>query len=183
MRDEVAGLPICDIIMTDGDVMKHNEATKCYLWVKGFTEKDWKVKDHDHHDGHYRGALHNTCNLKPQDSKFIPVFFHNLKGYDSHLFIKAFHDLEKEPDEIPQNSEKFILFSLHQKKGVELRFLDSYAFIHDSLENLAKNLKVKPTFREVFGREKAKDLPRKGVFPYEWLDSIDKLEQKEFPEY
>ena len=174
VRDEVATIPACDIIMTDKDTREHEEATKCYLCGEGFTEENYKVRDHDHHDGHYRGGLHNNCNLKLPDGKFIPIFFHNLKGYDSHLFIKAFHDLEEKPVRIPQNSEKFILFSLYQEKGIKLRFLDSYAFMADSIENLAKNLEVKPTLREVFGKEKGKDLSQKGVFPYEWFDSVDK---------
>ena len=55
--------------------------------------------------------------------------------------------------------------------------------MNDSLSNLAKILKEKPTLSEVFGRDKAKDLSRKGIFPYEWFDSLDKLEQIEFPDY
>ncbi|CAP21366.1 Protein CBG24840, partial [Caenorhabditis briggsae] len=46
-----------------------------------------KVKDHDHWTGLYRGPLCNSCNLLKQKNKFIPVFFHNLKGYDSHHII------------------------------------------------------------------------------------------------
>eukprot|EP01044_Picomonas_judraskeda_P046439 COSAG03_NODE_25918_length_262_cov_1.276074_1_plen_80_part_00 len=48
-----------------------------------------KVRDHDHLTGKYRGAAHNSCNLEEGKKRTrhytIPVFFHNLKGYDSHL--------------------------------------------------------------------------------------------------
>ena len=37
-----------------------------------------------------RGAAHEICNLKYKLSKFFPVVFHNLSGYDSHLFIKTY---------------------------------------------------------------------------------------------
>ena len=52
-----------------------------------------------------------------------------------------------------------------------------------SLEALGKNLKEFPNMVSVFGRDKAKDLRRKGVFPYEWFDKLEKLCQKEFPDY
>ena len=108
------------MIMTSQDTTKHQQATRCYLCGEGFTKEDYKVRDHDHHDGHYRGALHNNCNLKLQDGRFIPVFIHNLKGYDSHLFMNAFAGLRERPEGIPQNTEKFISFSLFQEKGIEL---------------------------------------------------------------
>ena len=173
IRDEYGAIPPCEIHMTVNDNIKHEQATRCYLCHEEFTEEDYKVRDHDHHNGFYRGALHNSCNLKLQDERFIPVFFHNLKGYDSHIFMNAFHDLEETPNVIPQNEEKFVSFSLMQKKGIELRFLDTMAFMNDSMANLAENLKHKPIMQKVFGKEMAKDLSRKGVFPYEWFDCLE----------
>ena len=38
--------------------------------------------------GEYRGAAHSECNLQVQNSKKIPVFFHNLSGYDGHLIMQ-----------------------------------------------------------------------------------------------
>ena len=49
---------------------------------------DNRVRDHCHLSGKYRGAAHNECNINYKIPKFIPVVFHNLSGYDSHLFIK-----------------------------------------------------------------------------------------------
>ena len=52
------------------------------------TGKILKVRHHCHFTGKYRGAAHNDCNLKCCKPLFIPVLFHNLQGYDAHLFIK-----------------------------------------------------------------------------------------------
>ena len=38
---------------------------------------------------------HNSCNLKYRKPKSISVFFHNLSGYDSHLFIKKLGSPDK----------------------------------------------------------------------------------------
>ena len=46
-----------------------------------------KVRDHCHVTGNYRGASCNKCNLGMKLTKTIPVIFHNLKGYNSHLLL------------------------------------------------------------------------------------------------
>ena len=45
-------------------------------------------------------------------SKFVPVLFHNLEGYDSHLFVKS---LGGEVSCIPKTDEKYISFSEYIK--------------------------------------------------------------------
>ena len=48
-----------------------------------------KVRDHCHITGKYRGAAaHWSCNINLKLIKKVPVIFHNLKGYDSHLIFK-----------------------------------------------------------------------------------------------
>ena len=58
------------------------------LLVYEKTGEIFKVRDHCHLTGKYRGAAHNECNLKCRKPLILPVVFHNLQGYDSHLFIK-----------------------------------------------------------------------------------------------
>ena len=52
-----------------------------------------KVRDHCHLTGRFRGAAHSKCNLRFRLPKFYPVIFHNLSGYDTHMFIKELAEL------------------------------------------------------------------------------------------
>ena len=69
---------------------RFNKEAKCWICEEKFTNdvKNYTVRDHCHFTGRYRGAAHNSCNLKYRKPNFTPVVFHNLSGYDSHLFIK-----------------------------------------------------------------------------------------------
>ena len=67
---------------------EHSKAKKCHICFKEFFSKDIKVRDHCHYTGRYRGAAHSSCNLMYRIPSHIPVMFHNLAGYDAHLFIK-----------------------------------------------------------------------------------------------
>ena len=45
--------------------------------------------------GKYRGCAHNICDSHVNNKGFkIHVFFHNLKGYDSHLIIRNAHGFQ-----------------------------------------------------------------------------------------
>ena len=104
-----------------------------------FTKR--KVRDHCHFTGKYRGAAHSSCNLKHKKPKFTPVVFHNLAGYDSHLFIKNLGKTEGNITCIPNTDEKYISFSkvietdsyIKDEKEVkvmhEIRFIDSFKFM------------------------------------------------------
>ena len=46
----------------------------------------WKVRDHCHYTGKYRGAANSICNLEFKVPNEIPVVFHNGSNY-GYLFI------------------------------------------------------------------------------------------------
>ena len=155
---------------TKEDEQKYNNANVCWICEEGFLEKideknkgKIKVRDYCHFSGEFRGAAHCECNLKLKEKKFIPILFHNLKGSDSHIFIKAFYDLEEEPNCITQNTEKFIFFSLLKRHSFELRFLNSYGFMAFLLAKLVANLKEFPVMSKFFKKEDVEILRRKGV--------------------
>jgi hypothetical protein len=68
-----------------------------------FSNENKKVKHHDHITGDFIDTLCNDCNLKYQYKRFLPVYIHNLKGYDSHLFVKSLYQYGYKPDEKGNN--------------------------------------------------------------------------------
>ena len=187
------------MVMTREDRMTYKKATHCHICEEEIDkdkDKDKKVRDHCHLTGKFRGAAHNKCNLKFKIPKFYPVIFHNLSGYDSHLFIKNLGKSEGKIDCIPCNEEKYISFTKEiivdkfineEKKEVEvkrkIRFIDSFKFMATSLDSLVKNL-PKESFKNLkeFYEGKQLDLiKRKGFFPYDWFDNFGKLSSTSLP--
>ncbi|XP_023212216.1 uncharacterized protein LOC111615072 [Centruroides sculpturatus] len=145
-------------------------------------DDDDKVRDHDHLTGKYRRPAHNQCNLHYKNPNFILVFIHNLTGYDAHLFVKELGYDEQKIDLIPNNEERYISFSKKIGK-IKLRFIDSFKFMASSIDKLSSNLKKKQ-FRETskFFRNHLLDLViRKGVYPYDYMDSWEKCEMDKLP--
>ena len=122
---------------------KYKKATKCHICYKSFTQTNLKVRDHCHHTGLYRGPAHSLCNLRYKISSYIPVVFHNLSGYDAHLFIRELGGHASDMEVIAKNKEDYISFSMKvpvdsyiDKNGeekdrlIELRFIDSFNSCH-----------------------------------------------------
>ena len=111
------------MIFREKDKEDFEKADKCYACAKVFQNglqsdeknnqgtKSNKVRDHCHYSGKYRGAVCKSCNSKMKKPKFIPVIFHNLQNYDSHLFIKNLGITEVEINSIPKTEEKYISFT------------------------------------------------------------------------
>ena len=128
---------------------------------------------------------------------YILVVFHNLAGYDAHLFIKELAKHTTKIGVIAKNTENYISFSVkvevdkfidkagnEKSKEIELRFIDSFKFMSSSLDSLVNNLaKGGHEFWEFEKRSpKQKELLiRKGVYPYEYMGSWDRFEEKRLP--
>ena len=188
------------MVMTQKDKIDFRRATHCHICEEELKDTDDEnyrvVRDHCHLTGKFRGAAHNMCNLKFRLPKFYPVIFHNLSGYDSHLFIKNLGKSEGKIDCIPNNEEKYISFTKEilvdkfiNKEGEEkevkrkIRFIDSFKFMAASLDSLVKNL-PKDSFKnitEFYEGNELKLLLRKGVFPYDWFDNFGKLSSTSLP--
>ena len=55
---------------------------------------------------------HSSCNLRYRIPDYIPVVFHNLAGYDAHLFIKESAKHTTKMGVIAKNTENYISFSV-----------------------------------------------------------------------
>ena len=98
---------------------------------------------------------------------------------------------------IAKNKEDYISFFIKvpvekyiDKKGeekdklIELRFIDSFKFRSSSLDSLTKNLVSGR--KKLFGFEDYSDLQydlftRKGVYPYQYINSWDRFEETQLP--
>ena len=108
----------------------------CRICKKLIDNDDEKVRDHCHVTGKFRGAAHWDCNINFQLTKKVPVIFHNLKGYDSHLIFCELNKFDVKIDVIPNRLEKYMAFFLNKN----LVFIDSMQFMNSSLDKLVKNL-------------------------------------------
>ena len=182
--------------LTKSQLKEYKCVTKCHICFKPFEDGNRKVRDHCHYSGKYRGAAHSLCNLKHKIPSYIPVVFHNLAGYDAHLFVK---ELAKHGNMgvIAKNTEDYISFSVNvevdkyidkngeeKPKEINLRFIDSIKFMSSSLDSLVNNLTRGGG--EFFGFEnystrQCELLIRKGIYPYQYMDSWDRFEETALP--
>ena len=185
----ISGLGNEPMKITEEEQEQFNQASNCWICGQLLNLED-RVRDHCHFTGRYRGAAHNRCNLKYCKPNNISVFFHNLSGYDSHLFIKKLNNTMGAIDCIPNNEENYISFSktiktgeYKNKKGetkdkyFKIIFKDSLKFMASSLDALVNNLSEDDfkNLEKYFTPKEAKLLKQKGFFPYDYLGSIEKL--------
>ena len=179
--------------MTKEDEEDFKKAEECHICDKKYTDKDIQVRDHCHITGKYRGSAHQECNLKlrvnPEEVK-IPVIFHNLRGYDSHFIMQEIGAIVKNHaytnkkgekcqmniNAIPNNMEKYMAYML----GNHLTFIDSFQFMSSGLDKLVSNL-PRESFKytsQVFEGEELDLMVKKGVYPYDYMDSFKKFKEQ-----
>lgn len=183
-----------NIIITEEEEVAFQIAKICSICNKTIFKNEKKVRDHSHITGMYRGAAHLECNLKYQESRHVPVVFHNL-GYDMHFLIEILSNQFKgRIDIIPINKEKYISFtkcisdaSPFNKNAIKLKFIDSFKFMPSKLEKLASYLPkedykiTKKEYQNDYSNEEIELLTKKGVFPYDFIDTWEKLNVTELP--
>ena len=175
--------------LTKKQLKKYEEGRICYICFKSFNGENPKVRDNCHYTGPYRIPAHMKCNLRYKIPPYIPIMFHNLSGYDAHLFIK---ELASSADGsighmgvIAKSKEDYISFSIkvevdkyidkkeiERLKEIKLKFTHSFKFMSSSLDSLVNNLAGRG--EQFFGFEEYNEnqyklLIKKGIYPYEYM--------------
>ena len=124
------------------------------------------------------------------------MVFHNLSGYDSHLFIRNLGSTKGNIGCIPNNEQKYISFtknieigSYTNKKGEskpifhKIRFIDSFKFMATSLDSLVNNLPEEAfnNLERYYTYDELSLVKRKGVYPYEYMDSLERFKENKLP--
>ena len=184
------------LVMTEVDEQNFKTMDGCHICGEKYTDKDVRVRDHCHITGEFRGSTHQECNLKlrikPENLK-IPVIFHNLRFYDSHFIMERIGEIankhgytnnkgEKQDlniNAIPNNMEKYMAFML----GNHLTFIDSFQFMNSSLDKLVSNLPKDDLIytSKAFKGKRSDLMSHNGVYPYDYMDSFEKFNEKELP--
>jgi len=184
--DQVWSSEVKEMILTEEEKTTFEKAAECWICKNPFEDGEKKVRDHCHYSGKLRGAAHNQCNLLFRKPKHVPVILHNLAGYDSHLFISSLGKTQGNIDCIPNNEGKYINFSKsvndeNSHLKYKIRFIDGLKFMSSSLDNLTNNLE-RGQFENMKTHSKNFELClRKGVFPFDWFDSLEKLSERNLP--
>ena len=184
--------------LTNRQWKSYKRASKCHICFKPFNSRSGpKVRDHCHHTSRYRGPAHSLCNLRYRIPSYIPVVFHNLLGYDTHLLIKELGKKSSNIGVIAKNKEDYITFSVdvsvdryvdkngeEKDKLIELRFINSFKFMTSGLDSLTKNLVSGG--QQLFGFEDYSELQydlltRKGIYPYGYTSPWDCFEETQLP--
>ena len=180
------------------EMNRYKRSEKCHICFKPLKEDNPKVRDHCHYTGCYRGPAHMKCKLQYKIPFYIPIAFHNLWGYDTHLFIKEL--AASSPDGakmgvITKNKEDYISFSIkvevdkyidkngiEKSKEIELRFIDSFKFMSSSLDSLVNNLARGSNYHffgfKEYDENQYKLLTHKGIYPYEYVTNWNLFKDK-----
>ena len=75
--------------------------------TKLIDDDDDKVRDRCHISG---GTAHWSCNINLQLTKKIPVIFHNLRGYDSHIIFCELNKFDVKIDVVTNRLEIYMAF-------------------------------------------------------------------------
>ena len=158
-----------------------------YCKTPFINEKD-KVLDHCHYSLKFRRFCHSKCNLKAKNVAFedftLPIYFHNLSSYD-HAPLLRYAKPEMANCRYSVFGETNPIWKCRTRgsKVVEIQcgaieFKDSYQLLPLKLEEVGRNL---PHQARIYQRKIGKESDGKGLYPYEFVDSISKFDVKDFP--
>ena len=146
----------------------------------------------------YLGASCQGCNLKISLKRAtLPVFTHNGSKYDHKFIIKGINAKKYDsPFIIAKDGEKMIQIQVSKLDKIngtryKMVFRDSFNFLNASLDKLSKSLhdsgkkmtNLENSLSSMGYSDKVISMCyRKGVFPYEYIDNISRLNETKLPD-
>ena len=104
--------------------------------------------------------------------KKLPIFFNNLQGYDEHLIFKELNNFNVDIEVIPKTIDKYMSIIVNRN----IAFIDSLQIYKGSLDTLTSSLEDND-FKHLMLEfvDKLEILKRKDAYPYEWVESYEKI--------
>ena len=96
--------------MSEEEEQLFQQSNSCWICKKLIDNDRKKVGDHCHVIGKFTGTAHWNCNINLQLTKKVPVVFHNVRGYDSHLIFNELDNFDAKISVIPNGLEKYMAF-------------------------------------------------------------------------
>ena len=124
-----------ELVMTKEDNEAFENSGKCWICDNDYIDGDVKVRDHCRIMEKYKGSAHRDCIINLRLNHKCPIVFHNLKSYDSHLFMQELGKFNVKVNVISNGLEKYMSFNISNK----LSFIDSFQSLSSSLDSLVKN--------------------------------------------
>ena len=156
--------------------------------INGVIKETEPTIDHDHYSGQFIGIACKECNLQRQIQR-VKIFMHNSSNYDNPLFFKSLTS---------ELCEKISISSVIAKNSVKIRSFclnnffvinDSSEFLNGSLSTIASTLpkeheyKILNQIPEINSFKRLGMCKKKLFYPYNFLDSLDKLNYEKIPEH
>lgn len=192
-----------NMIISEEQKEEYKKAEYCHICERKLCERRdkngelqiIKVRDHCHFTGKYRGPAHKKCKLNYRLDPTTPIVFHNLRGYDGKFLIQEMGRVtDSKIKVIPNSGEKFMAIMTGR-----MVFIDSFQFIAGSLDSHVSNILkgeededgniIKPPVLKEVERFCINNgynyelLRKKGIYPYEYMDSFDKLREEKLPSH
>ena len=99
-----------NLIMSKKEEHLFQQRSSCWICEKLIDNDEEKVRDHYYVTGKFRGAAHWDCNIIFQLTEKVPVLFHNLRGYDSHLIFNELDKFDVKISVTRNGLEKYMTF-------------------------------------------------------------------------
>ena len=193
----ITNIPEKEMIFGIQETQQYEKETRCWICKGEFNDdKNYKVRDH---------CLLLVGIEEPRTTRVIlsigNLILHlwcsiTLVGMIATYLLKNLGFSAGNIDCIPNNEERYISFTKRIQVGSymskkeenkplhhQIRFIDSFKFMATSLDSLVNNL-PKDAFNNVkrhYAEDKLSLLTRKGVYPYEYMNSLEKLKETKLP--